>query len=103
MRDDRTQVNGAPLADERQSGVNLSAAWRPGRRTELYLHAMRANRKFADGKASDLAATAAGAAYRLGHKMRLSFEIERREQLAAPTAALSYRENLASVILTRTF
>ena len=102
-RDDRTQVNGAPLADERQSGVNLSAAWRPGRRTELYLRAMRANRSFADGKTSDLAATAAGATYRLGHKMRLSFEIERREQLAAQTAALSYRENLASVILTRTF
>jgi hypothetical protein len=102
-RDDRTQVNGAPLADERQSGVNLSAAWRPGSRTELHLRAMRAERKFADGKESNLAATMAGVTYRLGRQMRLSFELERREQTAALTAALSYHENLASVVFAHTF
>ena len=101
-RDDRTQVNGAPLADERQSGTNLSAAWRPGARTELYLRTMRADRKFADGKQSNLAATTAGVTYRLGREMRLSFELERREQ-TAQTAALSYHENLASVVFTHTF
>jgi len=102
-RDDRTQVNGAPLANERQSGANFSAAWRPGTRTELHLRAMRADRRFADGKESDLAATAAGVTYRLGRQMRLSFELERREQVAAATPALSYHENLASVVFTHTF
>ncbi len=102
-RDDRTLVNGVPLADERQSGANLSAAWRPGSRTQLYLRAMRADRQFADGKESDLAATTAGVSYRLGRQMRLSFELERRQQAAAQAAALSYRENLASFIFARTF
>jgi len=101
-RNDRTQVNGAPLANEQQSGANLSAAWRPGSRTELHVRAMRADRKFADGKESNLAATTAGVTYRLGRQMRLSFELERREQ-AAQTAALSYRENLASVVFVHTF
>ena len=101
-RDDRTQVNGAALADERQSGANLSAAWRPGSRTELHLRAMHVDRRFADGKQSNLAATTAGVTYRLGRQMRLSFELERREQ-AAQTAALRYHENLATFVFAHTF
>ena len=101
-RDNRTQVNGALLADEQQSGANVSAAWRPGSRTELQLRALRVDRKFADGKQINLAATTAGVTYRLGRQMRLSFELERREQ-SAQTAALSYRENLATFVFTRTF
>lgn len=30
-RDDRTDVNGAPLADERQSGADLNASWQLAR------------------------------------------------------------------------
>lgn len=60
--EDRTRVNGAPLADEHQSGADLSAAWRPDHRLEFYLRALRVDREFADGETSDLAAAAVGVA-----------------------------------------
>ena len=55
-------MNGAPLADEHQSGADLSAAWRPDHRLEFYLRALRVDREFADGETSDLAAAAVGVA-----------------------------------------
>ncbi len=64
---------------------------------------MRADREFADGKQSNLASTMAGVTYRLGRQMRLSFELERREQMSAQTAALRYHENLATFIFAHTF
>jgi hypothetical protein len=103
QREDRTRVNGAPLANELQSGADLSAAWKPGVRTRLYLRGVRVDREFADGDESDLAATTVGASYRLGEHMLLSLEVERREQEEAQTAALNYRENLVSLLFKHTF
>ncbi len=102
-RDNRTGVNGLPLADEQQSGANLSAAWRIGTRTELYLRALRAASEFASGESHDLASDAVGASYGLGRRMRLSLELERREQVSAQTPALNYLETLASLMLAITF
>lgn len=102
-RDNRTGVNGLPLADEQQSGANLSAAWRIGTRTELYLRARRAATEFGSGASHDLASDAVGASYGLGRRMRLSLELERREQVSAQTPALNYLETLASLRLAFTF
>lgn len=102
-RDDRTEVNGAPLADEQQSGVDVNASWQLGSRTELYVRAMRVDREFAGGENSDLAATAFGTRYRLSRNMLLSLELERREQISPRTAALNYRADLISVVWARTF
>jgi hypothetical protein len=102
-RDDRTRVDGAPLAGEQQSGLDLAASWRFGARVDLYLRAMRANREFADGEDSDLAAGAVGAGYKLGRRMHLALEIERREQTSASAAALNYRDELVSVVMAYTF
>jgi hypothetical protein len=79
-RDDRTEVNGAPLGDEQQSGANVSASWQLGARTQLYVRAMRVDREFVGGETSDLAAAAFGTRYRLGRNVLLSLELERREQ-----------------------
>lgn len=102
-RENRTGVNGVPLADELQAGADLSAAWRPGSRTTLYVSVMRVDREFADGDESNLAAATVGASYRLAERMLLSLEIERREQEEPQTAALNYRENLASLVFAHTF
>jgi uncharacterized protein (PEP-CTERM system associated) len=102
-RDDRTDVNGAPLGDEQQSGANLDASWRLGSRTELYVRALRVDREFAGGGTSDVAAAAFGTAYRLGRNALLSLELERREQTSEPIAALNYRADLISVVWARTF
>ncbi len=102
-REDRTDVNGAPLGDERQSGANVDASWQLGSRTELYVWAMRVDREFAGGDDSDLAATGFGTGYRLGRNALLSLELERREQASLLTTALDYRADLISVVWARTF
>lgn len=101
-RDNRASVNGLPLADEGQSGARLSAAWQIGVRAELYLSVRRATSDFASGTSRELSADAIGASYGLGRRMRLSLEIERREQTSAQSPALNYDETLASLILTFT-
>lgn len=101
-RDDRTAVNGLPLADEQQSGANVSAGWQIGPRARLYLRALRAASEFASGEKHDVASDAVGASYGLGQRMQLSLEVEQREQISAQSPALNYGETLASVILTFT-
>ena len=68
-------MSGLPLADEQQSGANVSAAWRIGARAELYLRALRAASKFASGENRDIASHAVSASYGLGRRMRLSLEL----------------------------
>jgi len=102
-RDVRTEVNGTPLADESQAGIDVLASWQLGSRTELYVRAMRADREFDDGETSDLAAGAFGVTYTLRRRVQLSLEIEQREQTSVQTAALNYRARLASLVVSRTF
>jgi uncharacterized protein (PEP-CTERM system associated) len=102
-RDNRSGGSGLPLADEHQSGAYVSAAWRIGVRTELFLTTLRASSEFASGEDRDIASLAGGASYGLGQRMRLSLELELREQTSAQTLTLNYREKLASVILAFTF
>lgn len=102
-RDSRTEVNGVPLADEAQWGGNLSASWRLGPRTQLYLRAMRANREFAGGEKSDLSADTVGVSYAFRSRVLLSLELEQREQTSLQTAARNYRAELASMTVSWTF
>jgi len=102
-RDSRTEVNGVPLADEAQWGGDLSASWRLGPRTELYLRAMRANREFAGGEKSDLSADTVGVSYAFRSRVLLSLELEQREQTSLQTAARNYRAELASMTVAWTF
>jgi hypothetical protein len=102
-RDSRTEVNGVPLADEAQWGGDLSASWRLGPRTQLYLRAMRANREFAGGEKSDLSADTVGVSYAFRSRVLLSLEVEQREQTSLQTAARNYRAELASMTVSWTF
>jgi hypothetical protein len=101
-REDRAEVNGVPLGDERQSGADVNASWKLGSRTEVYVRAMHVDREFAGGEQSDIAAAAFGTRYRLGRNMLLSLELERREQTSLLTTALDYRADLISLVWTRT-
>jgi hypothetical protein len=102
-RDSRTEVNGVPLADEAQWGGDLSASWRLGPRTQLYLRAMRANREFAGGEKSDLSADTVGVSDAFRSRVLLALELEQREQTSLQTAARNYRAELASMTVSWTF
>ena len=102
-RDARTQVNGVPLADETQRGGNVSASWRVGDRTQLYLRAMRANREFANGEKSDLSSDAVGVGYAFRSRVQLSLELEQRQQTSLRTAARNYRAQVASMTVAWMF
>jgi uncharacterized protein (PEP-CTERM system associated) len=102
-REERSQADGTPLADDRQAGATLSASWQLGSRTQLYLRGARIEREFASGEESALSSGAIGASYQLGRRTQLALEFEAREQASDQLSSLNYHAELLSLVLSRTF
>jgi hypothetical protein len=101
-REQRTSLDGTPLEDETQSGVELTATWGPGPRTDFRFGARRGRLRLGldERRLSDVTL---GADYRLGRRTVLSMLLTRAEE-DSDTAGLAqnYRADLVTLQLKRT-
>jgi hypothetical protein len=102
-REDRTDNLGTPLGDESQSGGSLSATWGLGAKLELVLETRLADREFASGEGDDFRVASLGANYELGRRTRLEFNLQHWEQESDQNLGFSYKANVLSANVERTF
>jgi uncharacterized protein (PEP-CTERM system associated) len=103
-REQRTLLDGTPLDDETQRGIDLTATWRAGSRTDFRFGAQRAEVDLGLGERR-LSGITVGAEYRLGRRTGLSMLLMRMEEDsgASPDPARDYRADLVTLQLRRTF
>jgi hypothetical protein len=105
QREQRTEADGTPLADEDQTGVTVSMSWELGSRTELSVSANRADRQYDELTGErEFKGGSIRAVYALGPRTDVSLEYDRHEEASkSGTAGVGYRANLIALRLTRTF
>jgi uncharacterized protein (PEP-CTERM system associated) len=100
LREQRRQLGGVLLEDERQSGAELSARWSAGPHTELFIDVHRQDVDLVSGK-HQLSGWSVGADRRLGRRTSLSLSYGHHEDTPDFPAAGGYRSNIVELLLTR--
>lgn len=103
-RENRVSLDGIPVGDQAQSGVDLRLSWEVGTRTELVLGGSFANRETSETQSDNIVLAKLTINYALGRKLRMSLIYDHSmEEPESETTGPEYTANVASLVFAYTF
>jgi hypothetical protein len=102
-REERSQLDGAALSDETQSGGNIAFTWRFGPRLSMTVGVLRADRDFAELGASESSIDSISGDYLLGPRTTLTVRYELWEDRSTTGAGTNYEAEVVTASVARTF